>query len=470
LRTLRGLARLFSLIFGLAVLAFAAWAMAKDAKHASGIAAFTVLAVIGLALILAAFLPHRRFVPLSVSLLTLLLPLYVFEGLSAGNIFNDFFSSHDGRSKARVIADWRDSGERAFPAALPSHFLNNQLTVDDRTFLPLSGLPNVLTVLCQEAEGWVSYHSDRHGFNNPDQAWDVKEQVVILGDSFVHGACTGPDRIFSGLLRKRFSGTLNLGMSDNGPLLMLATLMEYLPLTSPKAVVWSYYDGNDIYRRDGVGPWRGDLEREWALPTLRDYLEHGRVQGLAQAEPQWTACMRDHLEITLSTQLVASSDGWLAAQEWDSLRRHMSLQSTFSVLRTAMTGPSVDGLSRREAERLQRDAPGINKDLRLFTLILASAHQRIVERNARAVFLYLPSIENFTRPSGTHPLRAQVVAAARQAGFTVIDMEEGFRSLGKPEMNYAFGKRGGHFSILGHQRVAEALLTELTRASPEPLR
>ena len=34
------------------------------------------------------------------------------------------------------------------------------------------------------------YKSDRYGFNNPDYVWDKNEiDLVIIGDSFAHGAC-----------------------------------------------------------------------------------------------------------------------------------------------------------------------------------------------------------------------------------------------------------------------------------------
>ena len=38
-----------------------------------------------------------------------------------------------------------------------------------------------------------TYDSDRYGFNNPDQVWDLSKEnknLVILGDSFAHGSCS----------------------------------------------------------------------------------------------------------------------------------------------------------------------------------------------------------------------------------------------------------------------------------------
>jgi hypothetical protein len=87
--------------------------------------------------------------------------------------------------------------------------------------------------LCNESGQFVTYESDEHGFRNPKRLWGSGGiDVVALGDSFTQGYCVPSGREFVGLVRQRYPSTLNLGIAGEGPLLMLATLKEYvIPLS-----------------------------------------------------------------------------------------------------------------------------------------------------------------------------------------------------------------------------------------------
>ena len=53
----------------------------------------------------------------------------------------------------------------------------------------IAGLPFTNTYYCNEGYGLISYRSDRFGFRNDDKIWDNNIKVIMIGDSFVHGAC-----------------------------------------------------------------------------------------------------------------------------------------------------------------------------------------------------------------------------------------------------------------------------------------
>ena len=56
--------------------------------------------------------------------------------------------------------------------------------------LILSGKSNVLNIFCNESGYMTYYSSDRYGFNNPDFVWNKNDNnVILVGDSTVHGAC-----------------------------------------------------------------------------------------------------------------------------------------------------------------------------------------------------------------------------------------------------------------------------------------
>ena len=105
-------------------------------------------------------------------------------------------------SKAYEI--WRRGGPDAgtYPNAGPYNFLEAEVGVDDLSSLlrggndhplPLGGPAHARLVVCNEDEGWFTFQSDRYGFNNPADVYDrlaTERPIVIIGDSFVEGACT----------------------------------------------------------------------------------------------------------------------------------------------------------------------------------------------------------------------------------------------------------------------------------------
>ena len=113
----------------------------------------------------------------------------------------------------------------------------------------LSDRSNKKTIMCNENGYFSIFHTDRYGFNNPDSEWEKKEiDFLLIGDSFVHGACVNESDTISGNLRKMTDngGVLNLGYSGNGSLKEYATLREYLPLKKTNRVVWFYFEHSDL--------------------------------------------------------------------------------------------------------------------------------------------------------------------------------------------------------------------------------
>src|SRR4030095_17214981 len=111
----------------------------------------------------------------------------------------------------------------------------SDITIDGAEVLPLNGISNRVTVLCNETGKYAIYDSDARGFHNPKGIWESSRMsIAALGDSFAIGACAPSDENFVALIRARYPNTLNLGMLGEGPLIMLAALKEYLPPVKPK--------------------------------------------------------------------------------------------------------------------------------------------------------------------------------------------------------------------------------------------
>ncbi len=202
---------------------------------------------------------------------------------------------YDTRTKGEVIDDFRRRGIDAVPSLSPWELLKEQkdgtmksaIAINGVEVLPLAGIAEKLTVLCNEGGEFLTYRSDEHGFHNPPDAWSATTDIVAVGDSFTQGWCVGPDDNFVSVIRKRHSGTLNLGIEGNGPLVMLATLREYAEIVKPKVVLWFYFEGNDL----------GDLRRESQNSILTQYLANKEFsQGLLNRQSAIDRALALYLE------------------------------------------------------------------------------------------------------------------------------------------------------------------------------
>ena len=185
----------------------------------------------------------------------------------------------DRRTKREVVEDLRGQGVDAYPAVFPKAIFERKLdgtvgspiAVGGEEVMPLAGIANVVTVLCNELGEYVVFKSDRHGFNNPNGLWTGgAATMVTIGDSLTVGSCVPPGRSYVDRIRQRFPRTVNLGVSANGPMLYLASLKEYGPLLRPRVVLWFHIEDSDLQ----------DLALESRSTVLARYMEDGYRQSL----------------------------------------------------------------------------------------------------------------------------------------------------------------------------------------------
>ena len=101
-------------------------------------------------------------------------------------------------------------------------------------------------VNCNESGFWSILKSDEKGFLNPYGLISKKNlEILIIGDSFAEGSCVNQKNTIASKLREKGISAITLGKSGNGPLLELASLIEYGKYLKPKSVFWLFYQ-NDI--------------------------------------------------------------------------------------------------------------------------------------------------------------------------------------------------------------------------------
>jgi len=218
-------------VFGSALAATALFFVIERDVYVAGLARALLFIALPALLAGAAFAaaPSRRRRPFALIALLLVGGVYGGElALSYANWlkWSAVLADSDPRPKVEVLEELRSAGHDAWPIAPPA-----------------------------------SLARARAGKDSPFD----REQLLLLGDSYVQGYCVGPEDGIAPRLRERFPGTLNFGMSGNGPLLMLATLREYGAALEPEFVVWSFFSGNDLE----------NLENERNRSALVAYLDPG---------------------------------------------------------------------------------------------------------------------------------------------------------------------------------------------------
>ena len=369
----------------------------------------------------------------------------------AANLEARFGTKVDTRTAGEVIADLRTGGADAIPIVTPSNHLfvtqpdgrvTSAVQIDGRDVMPLASVSDHATLLCNESGQWVRYQSDSRGFNNPADAWHSPQlDIAALGDSFTHGYCVPRESNFVDLIRQHDPATLNLGIAGDGPLLMLATLEEYLPRLAPRTVLWFYYEGNDLT----------DLQTERLSPLLRSYLTEGFTQPDLARQVDIDRAILAQVPTLMSRERDNSTSRW-----WNTL---LYGGVAFAKLTAIRERVAPLGASNPQAAALAADFAGPN--LVVFRDILNRARTRVAGWDGQLYFVYLPEWSRYTKyRSWGKDHRDEVLALVRTLDIPVIDVDPVFQAHGDPLALFPF--RGvGHYTDTGHRLVAEAVLRQL---------
>jgi hypothetical protein len=355
----------------------------------------------------------------------------------------------DLRGAEQVLAESQRTGD-ILPILPPTFVMDkvggefhSALRINGAEAVALAAISRRTTLLCNENGDWISYRADRRGFVNPDSAWDFADlDAALLGDSFTQGYCVPPDLSFASLIRKQVPRTLNLGMANDGPLMELATLSEVLPLRRPKAILWFYFEGNDLT----------DLQNERKTPILANYLNEGFTQELLRDQDQVDRGIAD--EIPRFVQ-----EGHRADEQRPSNARRYALAAALKLTEVRKRFGLLAGATEAETTA-HHDFDGAN--LEVFRVVMSEAKRRADTWNGRLYFVYLPAWERFTRRyrSPTDEKRDDVLRIVRGLGLPVIDAVPAFLAQNDPLALFPF-RQPGHYTEAGHRLVADEVLRYL---------
>lgn len=371
----------------------------------------------------------------------------------------------DARDKQQVVDDLNSRGFDAVPLVFPKVLLNEQpdgtlkstISINGSEVLPLAGIANKITVLCNESGEFVTYKSDQHGFNNPPHLWDMTPiSIVSVGDSFVNGRCVPPDTNFTAVIRKRSPVSLNLGIDGNGPLTELATLKEYAQVVKPKVVLWFYFEGNDL----------ADLIIESKSRLLTSYLMREFSQGLFGRQSEIDRALSDYIKMAKPKSKVMQVLEELTALIRDPQQGKIKIKDIFKLVELRQRLGLVDGRERESTEGYRSSASiearkrAMRPATDLFYNVLLEARRSVENWGGVLYFVYLPGWQRYAPGNTGNPDRDAVLEMAAKVGLPIIDVHQAFAVQKDPVNLFPF-RLDGHYTEEGNRIVADYVLQSI---------
>ncbi|MFB6347601.1 MAG: hypothetical protein ABEK50_17940 [bacterium] len=349
----------------------------------------------------------------------------------------------DSRSKLQVVNDLNSKDIKAVPSVTPLHILNSKgPDFSPSGIFPLSGVPDRFTVFCNEQGPWVNYHSDRHGFNNPDNVWDTRTtDVFMMGDSFTQGVCVNRESTMAGVLRRAGLTVVNGGMAGSGPLIEKAILNEYAVPKKPRFVVWNYVEANDLF----------DLKNELNSDYLTKYKDSQFKQNLYK-KPE---AVRRTLKETLrkKRKFLRATEGY----------------TIFDILRLRHTSKFIDLVKPRVRRSLgiaETRSPDSVADPEQLRKILSQVNDKVKTWDGQLLFVYLPIWERYRRgmtetAMQEHFKRKEILNMVRDLGVPVLDLHaDFFKHQENPKRFFPY-RTGGHYNELGYCHASRLIAEKI---------
>ena len=344
------------------------------------------------------------------------------------------YDSFDFRTQKQVVEDLKKENKSVYPAILPSFYFKESKFFSE--LLPLSGISHVTTVLCNESGKYSVYQSDRYGFNNPDVNYDnyTEKRVMLIGDSFVHGACVDQKDTLSFQLNKINIPSFSISYGGNGPLLELATLIEYIVVLKPESIIW-FYTENDL----------PNLEIEKKSKFLMQYLKkkdftQNLVYRQNEIDNLWKKVLKKNLDIVDFNEVI---------------KKKTFFQNFFRKLeRSLVLKPMRDSLKLYYEKELILYYERSNKEnLVLYTEIISKVKEVSNKNNSSLYFVYLPFLLNVVEHSST---KKEIINIVEKLDIKVIDFHEYLIKEIDPKSFFPLGKHG-HYNDTGYKALSNLI-------------
>lgn len=358
----------------------------------------------------------------------------------------------DTRNRVDVLAEMRKRNVNAIPAVTLGALLNDQSlgarsSIDLNKLVPIGGISDRPTVLCNETGQYVTFNSDTHGFRNPSGVWNEhRADLAVVGESFAQGYCVPEGKSFVDLLRAEYPVTLNLGMSGESALLQLAAIREYMPRYAPKVVLWVYCEDIDI----------ADLFDEAKQPLLMRYLDPDFTQNLLSRQDEIDGALR---------RFVANDEALHHGGRQEPVENRLDVEQARGVLKLWHLREMLAAVrATDEAQTLEtfdkwRQYP--------YAEIIQRAKATTQSWGGMLYFVYLPSWRRYRYHAVATELEHETIQRMIQRlGIPFIDVRPAFDETSDPLSLFPF-RQFGHYNEAGNKAAADAILHALARRATD---
>lgn len=342
----------------------------------------------------------------------------------------------------------------------PVEFRNAPLMIGGKAVFPFGKVPLAPSLTCNESGVYHRYHSDRFGFDNPDDQWRLNRNdsgasrprgILLIGDSFAQGHCVPFPETPGARLRAQFGRSVRLGRHGAGSLFALGSLKEYGAIYKPETIVWFFYEGNDF----------DDLAAEFGDPILRRYLDSDFSQSLAAKSPQIGMALRQLVQAKLNQFEKRSVLPFLNIRH---AIRVAQLSRRVSLEQAAIAGRYIDKNVAESGSGTRGGSEAALGDRRRLEAVAELIKFEALERGAALLMVFLPAQQSFPAKSELLTARKKIaVEIAKRQGIRFLDIEKIFRATSPNPLKYFQHAAQSHYSIEGYRLVmrhVSAVLTE----------
>lgn len=350
-----------------------------------------------------------------------------------------YFTKHfffDDRTRYEVYVEEKNKNEKTIVSINANFFKFDH----DIKFYPLSSVSNFNTINCNENGYYSKYFSDRFGYNNSDNLWELDNfSFVLVGDSYAHGACVNyPNTISDVINNVTNKSIINLGLSGNGPLLQYANLKEFFNYKKAKNTIFLYYEDNDL----------SELQDELNHPILNKYFKDDSfIQNIFQNQKITDRMIIEKFNIKLQEFRSNKEDGFI-------IPSFFKMQNIRKITKKF--------LGKREDFKIIKYE---NNTLLLFDKLLKKVQKLSKKNNSNLYFVYIPGYNRFTKnilaEDTKHLNYEDVIKSVNKNDIILIDFYSKMNEMNDPLSLYPF--RGfGHFNEKGYKILAEYILQKIS--------
>jgi len=324
----------------------------------------------------------------------------------------------------------------------PFEVSQKKINLGNKNIYPISHISNSKIFLCNEVGKDIFYISDKYGFRNSNKDWERQViDYVLIGDSFVHGACEEDENIISNFIKKKNINVINLGVGGAGPLKELAIFTEYALHLKPRNIVWFYSEGTDLTK---------NLRGEKKNKNLTNYLNDEYSQNLIKYQSEISYYIKNDIKKKMSLKLQPKK---IKKDEFNK-KINLFLEKTKSfrlwnlrllISSYANSGSIVDPL---------------------FFDIIEKVKTRAEEWNGRIYFVYMPEAKRYENQIIRYLLKDKyrnknlILKKLEEMNITTIDVDRDIFNKNKNPLSF-FNEKRIHYNKVGYELIANYMIERI---------